>query len=439
MIPALTAFAARVRAGISAAESRPEQPAAPPAAAGAAGFSESEFNRLALELFALQFRHNPAYRRLCEARQAVPGQVRHWAEVPTVPAPAFKEFEFTCLPAAERTRVFHSSGTTGARPSQHFHCADSLALYEASLWPWLRRHFLPELPAGMARLRCAFLTPPPAQAPHSSLVHMFDTVGRNWPAAAAGGSGPAGPPPLFLGHVAADGAWTVDLPRAVACLEAACATGAPLALLGTAFSWVHLLDFLAEQDRRFRLPDGSRALETGGYKGRSRVLPRAELHARLCQQLGLPPAGVVSEYGMSELSSQAYDAVVRSGGGAGEEAPRAFRFPPWARVQIVSPESSREVADGQVGLVRVFDLANVWSVMAIQTEDLGVRRGDGFEWAGRAGAAEPRGCSLLAEEAGRRGAPARRAAPFLVRVRSRPSGVTVAERTGPGASSPARP
>ena len=72
-----------------------------------------------------------------------------------------------------------------------------------------------------------------------------------------------------------------------------------------------------------------------------------------------------------------------------------FRFPPWARVQIISPENDREVADGETGLIRIFDLANVFSVAAIQTEDLGVRRGAGFELISRAQLAEPRGCSLM--------------------------------------------
>jgi len=68
---------------------------------------------------------------------------------------------------------------------------------------------------------------------------------------------------------------------------------------------------------------------------------------------------------------------------------------PWARARIVSPETGREVGEGETGLIQVYDLANVRSVMAVQTEDLGVRRGDGFEVIGRAGPGEPRGCSLL--------------------------------------------
>ena len=101
---------------------------------------------------------------------------------------------------------------------------------------------------------------------------------------------------------------------------------------------------------------------------------------------------------MTELSSQAYDRAV------GIELPnwrlpgsaREFHFPPWARAEIVSPESGHEVEEGETGLIRVFDLANVYSVMAVQTEDLGVRRGTGFELIGRAALAEPRGCSLTA-------------------------------------------
>ena len=178
-------------------------------------------------------------------------------------------------------------------------------------------------------------------------------------------------------------------------LRQASRTGQPLLMLGTAFSFVHLLDYLAEQDLWFELPPGSRALETGGYKGRSRSLPKAELHALISQRLGIPPDHIVCEYGMSELSSQAYDCGVatlstRTAHHGSQPRPRLFRFPPWARVQVVSPETGCEVAEGETGLIRVFDLANVYSVMAIQTEDLGIRRGDGLYSGG------PGGCGRAA-------------------------------------------
>jgi hypothetical protein len=94
---------------------------------------------------------------------------------------------------------------------------------------------------------------------------------------------------------------------------------------------------------------------------------------------------------MSELSSQAYD----SGSLHSPVVTRYFQFPPWARAQIVSVETGREVRDGETGLIRIFDLANVFSTLAVQTEDLAIRRGERFELIGRAELAEPRGCSLM--------------------------------------------
>jgi hypothetical protein len=315
-----------------------------------------------------------------------------------VPTVAFKELELTCLPPAQRTHIFHSSGTTEQRPSRHFHNAESLAVYEASLWAGFARHVLTDLRFTIYDLRLAILTPSPEQAPRSSLVHMFETVRQRLDA----------PETVFLGRVARAGAWTLDCDTALARLTTDSKLQTPdarLLLLGTAFSFVHLLDFLAEQDLRLQFPPGSTVLETGGYKGRSRCLPKPELHALITERLGVSSSRIVCEYGMSELSSQAYDKVTgdkwqvtRSPGDESCHLPPVtchFRFPPWARGQIVSPETGREVADGETGLIRVFDLANVFSVMAIQTEDLGIRRGDGFELIGRAELVEPRGCSLM--------------------------------------------
>ncbi len=101
-------------------------------------------SELALELFALQFENNAAYRKICEARGLTPKAVAHWTQIPAVPAAAFKELELSCIPPEERTAVFHSSGTTEQIPSRHFHNAESLAVYEASLWTWFGRHIVPD-------------------------------------------------------------------------------------------------------------------------------------------------------------------------------------------------------------------------------------------------------------------------------------------------------
>lgn len=339
---------------------------------------EPAFDLLAVDLFRAQSGSNPAYRAWLQARGVRPEQVGTWRDIPAVPARAFKELDLTSLPPDEREFVFWSSGTTGENRSRHFHSRESVALYEASLRPWFAHHLLR---ADGPAPRLLALTPPPAQAPNSSLVHMLDVV--------ACGPG-LHPGEIFFGRTQPDGAWDLEIPRLVAAVAAAQKADQPVVLLGTAFSFVHLLDGLAEVGGRLPLPAGSRVMETGGYKGRSREMPRAALHAALAETLGLPADDLVTEYGMSELSSQAYDSPDP------RTATRYFRFPPWARALVVSPDSGREVAEGERGWLRIFDLANVWSVLAVQTEDVAIRRGDGFELLGRAVAAEPRGCSRMA-------------------------------------------
>ncbi len=365
--------------------------------------SEAQFNQLALDLFALQYEHNPAFHKFCEARNATPPEVTHWRLIPAVPVVAFKELELTTLPAGERTAVFHSSGTTGHRPSRHFHDPESLALYEMSLLAWFKVNL------GIATVAAPgssgavwkepepamiLLTPSPELAPHSSLVHMLDTIRRERLL----------PLTTFVGCLDEAGAWALDFEQTVPALDRTRREHRPVVIIGTAFNFVHLLDHLAAMGKDYHLPTGSRVMETGGYKGRSRILSQLELHTFITRQLGIPASHIVCEYGMCELSSQAYDHAIAS---TGQSAPslkhpsgltRRFQFPPWARGQLISPETGSEVADGETGLIRVVDLANVRSILAVQTEDLGRRCGSGFELLGRATTVEPRGCSLMATE-----------------------------------------
>lgn len=329
------------------------------------------FSRLALDLCALQREAIPAYDRFCAARK-MGAVVSDWREIPAMPAGAFKELELTCLSPDQRGTVFHSSGTTGQVPSRHFHSEKSLTVYRTSLLNWFSRH----LNSRGTSERFISLTPPVADCPNSSLVFMFDSVIREF----------ASEDSQFVGTVGDDG-WEIDFDRALSALSEE--KGEPVTVFGTAFSFVHLLDECERQGLTIDLPPGSRVLETGGYKGQSRSMPKAELHASISRILGVPAAGIVCEYGMSELSSQAYDGV------AGVSGARGFRFPPWVRIRVISPESGAEVEVDETGILQVFDLANMYSMMAIQTEDLAIRRRDGFELLGRAALAEPRGCSLM--------------------------------------------
>jgi len=381
MTSELSIFAARLRDYISICEMEPLllEPSDDPALQA---HCDAEFNGMALVLFALQCKQNPSYRRFAQARGIASAEVGHWSEIPAIPTDAFKELELSCLPAAERTRVFHSSGTTRQTPSRHFHNPESLGVYEASLLAWFRARMLPGGAAARANLDLAVLTPAAGQAPHSSLAHMLECVRREFRAAGAAEG-------FVFGQVDNEGAWGLDFEGVVKTSCAAVEKKRPLLFAGTAFSFVHLLDFLAVRGLTFALPEGSRVMETGGYKNRSRTLPKAALHSLITDLMGVSPSGIFCEYGMSELSSQAYDRVEVAGS-------RVFRFPPWARARVISPETGREVENGETGILQIIDLANVFSVLAVQTEDLAIRREDAFELLGRSEKTEPRGCSLRA-------------------------------------------
>jgi acyl-CoA synthetase (AMP-forming)/AMP-acid ligase II len=335
---------------------------------------EARFDALARDLFAFQFAHCPPYARFCEGRGATPERVSSWREIPPVPTGAFKELALRSFPPERTCKVFRTSGTsTERRGALHL---DTLTLYEASLVPTFERYVLPDLGPG-GRARFVVLAPAPGEATESSLSHMFGAL-----VAQRGCEGSR-----FFVH-----AGRLDVDGVLRALEAASASAEPVALCGTAFAFVHLIEALAERGRALRLPPSARAMETGGFKGRARERPREELYSELEAQLGLPPGRVVNQYGMTELGSQFYDTVLRE-----PEARRRKLGPPWARVRILDPATGRESPPGEVGLVAIVDLANTGSVIALQTADLGRTVGGGFELVGRDPGAEARGCSIAAD------------------------------------------
>ncbi len=170
-------------------------------------------------------------------------------------------------------------------------------------------------------------------------------------------------------------------------LEIQIKTRRPIAICGTAFSFVHLIDAWDDLPP-LRLPKGSWVLETGDFTGRSREIAKPDLYAQMSHVFTLPDQAIWNEYGMSELSSQAYAHGTHGLHGT----------PPWTRVLVVDPATNREVPLGQRGLIRWYDLANTDSVMALQTLDLAERTPLGFKLIGRLPRTEPRGCSLSAED-----------------------------------------
>jgi len=348
---------------------------------------EARFERLALALFRFQYEHCEPYARYARALDRTPDRVEHAARIPAVPTGAFKEFDLRCFEAEATIRVFRTSGSSTERRGAL--ALDTLALYEASLLASLRRCFLTDLVGRAPAMR--FLAPSAEEAPDSSLSHMFEVLRR---AEGAGGSGFD----LRAGRLDLEG-----LHRAIREARGE-SPSRPIVLAGTSFAFVHLLDVTAGENARpagendWRLPPGSRILETGGFKGRSREVSRDVLRAELARRFGLPESSVVNQYGMTELGSQFYDSTLLD-----PEGPRRKRVPPWTRVRLIDPTTGEDVRDGELGMVLIQDLANTGSVAAIQTGDLGRsvldEQGEaiGFDVLGRAAGAEERGCSIATD------------------------------------------
>ena len=339
-------------------------------------YSEQRFEEIALGLFAFQFEHCEVFRRFCEGRGHTPKTVDTWRRIPAVPTGAFKEIALRSFPEKNAIHCFRTSGTsTAVRGALHL---DTLELYEASLLPTFRRFMFPELILPGDRATIRVLAPSPEEQSDSSLSHMF---GVTLKVLGAPGSG------FDVDH------GELDVDHLLMLLVESAASEAPIALCGTAFSFVHLIDHMTRSGVLIGLPPGSRVMETGGFKGRSRKIPRIDLYAEIKRVLGVPAERIVNQYGMTELGSQFYDSVL-----CVPSEPRRKLGPPWSRVVIIDPETGHEAATGRVGTIVVVDLANTGSVLALQTGDLGRAVIDGFEVIGREEGAEARGCSIAADE-----------------------------------------
>jgi hypothetical protein len=336
---------------------------------------DDEFNRIALRVFAHQFRLNAPYAAFCNRRGLTPDTVKHWTDVPAVPTAAFKEVALVAGDAKDAEAVFRTSGTTRGAEKRGVHYVLDVSIYHFSLIPNFAGCLLPD----GAELPMLSLVPPASELPDSSLSHMVTVVGER-----LGAHG------TTCCTTASDG---IDDERLAHELRAAERARRPVCLLGTSFAFVHWLDRLQASGDRFTLPHGSRLMDTGGYKGRSREVGEDEMRSLYSAILGIPASYCVNEYGMTELCSQFYDSSLRDAV-KGRIAERRKIVPPWVRTRVVDPETLQPVRDGDVGILQHFDLANLNSVMAVQTEDLGVAVPGGFRLLGRAPGATPRGCSI---------------------------------------------
>lgn len=309
---------------------------------------DAALDRLLGALASWQARRVEPYGRLA-ARAALPTDV-------------FRYVRVAGHPPELDVRVWRTSGTTSGRRGEH--PLRDLSLYDLAARTAARHALFPDV----ERMRLIMMAPRPEDAPDSSLSYMLGRF-QSW-----------------FG-TRTDWLFPVD-GRLGALLRSA---REPIGLLGTSFAFVHAEDQLGAE--RFALPAGSRVMQTGGFKGRSRAIEPEALRRAIAERYGVAEASIVEEYGMTELSSQMYQLTLRG------VAHRRFWVPGWVRATVRDTETLAELSEGEAGILRIDDAANLDSVCAIQTSDLAVVRDGAIELLGRASGATPRGCSLAIEEA----------------------------------------
>jgi hypothetical protein len=309
------------------------------------------FNENALAAYMQQMAQNAVYRRFAEAIQERQKQPTQYTEIPFLPINFFKSDKVLCDGLSYAT-IFESSGTTGSENSKHY--VHDLTLYEAVFEHIFHQYY------GNIKDWCILaLLPSYLERSNSSLVYMAKClIERSENAASA----------FYLDQ------WDA-LKSAV---EAQQAKGTPTLLLGVSFALWEMAE---------RIPGNYSNIcfmETGGMKGRRREITREELHGILTNAFSVKH--IHSEYGMTELMSQAYS----KGNGI-------FTPPPWMRILIGDPyDPFAWKKEGETGIIHVIDLANKYSCPFIRTADLGKVFADGsFEVLGRADNSEIRGCNLM--------------------------------------------
>jgi len=273
-----------------------------------------------------------------------------------LPVEAFKRAVVATFSIEDAEAIFVSSGTGSQTRSRHF--VRSLDVYKRSVTTHFQAIFGQDPFTIVAHL--------PSYddlGDSSSLVFMLKILMENF--------GTAG------------STYILDAGKLRQKLDLAAGEKEPILLFGAAFGLISLVE-----SERFTLPSNSVIIETGGTKTHRREIGRSELHERLASGFGVGLNQITSEYGMCELLSQFY---MHDDG--------LFYPPPWVSFSVFDPENPEyEQDEGEPGVLAVFDLANIYSVSGILTEDRAVRKGDGFEVLGRLSDAELRGCNFLVED-----------------------------------------
>lgn len=313
--------------------------------------SEDEFESMALDIFRYQLKNNLIYAEFCQYLERSSSNVKEIQEIPFLPIAFFKTKKVVST-TSDPQAIFSSSGTTGQVTSSHY--VTDIRLYEQSYTKGFE-HFYGDI----SQYCILAVLPSYLERSGSSLIYMVNDL-------------------IIKSHHPESGFYLNEIDRLVDTLTLLDAKGKKVLLIGVSFA---LLDIVEKHQLRLQ---NSIIMETGGMKGRRKELIRTELHDLLKKGFGVEV--IHSEYGMTELLSQAYS----KGNGI-------FETPPWMKFMIRDTEDPLSFMPyGKTGGINVIDLANINSCSFIATQDLGKMNEDGsFEILGRFDHSDIRGCNLM--------------------------------------------
>ena len=314
--------------------------------------SEHDFNETALRVFRFQFQNNNVYQSYVKQLKKDINSIKHYTQIPCLPIEFFKTQQVICEEATAQTVCFRSSGTTGQATSKHY--VNDVCVYETSFLKGF------ELFYGKPNDYCILaLLPNYLERTGSSLVYMFDRLIKD------------------SGHLQS-GFYLNNIDELIVTIELLKQQKQKTLLLGVTYA---LLDLA---DKNIELTDDFIVMETGGMKGKREELLKEELHGILKNKFKV--LSIHSEYGMTELLSQAYS---KENG--------LFVCPPWMKVLLRDMNDPFcYLSKQKSGGINVIDLANINSCSFIETKDLGRIYDDGvFEIMGRFDNSDIRGCNLM--------------------------------------------
>jgi phenylacetate-coenzyme A ligase PaaK-like adenylate-forming protein len=315
------------------------------------------FNELATELFHFQYQHNAVYHQYCNNLNIIPADVKSLERIPFLPIQFFKSHQITAT-LFEAEAIFESSGTTTSISSKHF--VKDINLYKKSFTTGFEKFY------GQAKDKCMLgLLPSYLERKNSSLVMMVDEL-------------------IQQSDNNLSGFYLYDYDKLHSTILHNEILKQPTILIGVTYA---LLDFAEKYPMQLR---NTIIMETGGMKGRREEMTRQQVHAELQKKFGI--SLIHSEYGMTELLSQAYS----KGDGI-------FHCPAWMKVLIREEDDPFKIylADAVkekpfTGAINIIDLANIYSCSFIATDDIGrLNNNESFEVLGRMDNSDVRGCSLM--------------------------------------------